>query len=254
MTSAFYERFRPLLLEQYKDAENLNLILEALSTPFEDLDQVNLDIKNLLNLEEADGAQLDLIGDIVGEKRSGRDDEEYLRWIKFRIFANTSRGFVDDVVKALKFITQATKVIYSDNPPASYTIYTDGPVVPSNINELMDKLSAAGVSLIVYASVGESPLIFDDYTIEESNLITDQDDNLVDDGLNQITVSVSSRSSTLRDLYGGEGFGEVGEVALLDLLTDTGDQIMFDTGSTLGVYDGVTQEIVGGGKLNIGFQ
>ena len=242
-----YTDIKSLIPQQYKDATNLNIILEIFSTPFDDLKVVFNDLKNILNLESAQGTQLDLIGSIVGEKRNGRSDSDYIIAIQFKIFKNTSRGFVDDVVKALKFITSATKVIYSDNPPASYTIYTNGTTLTNDIKILIDKLSAAGISLIVYASDGEIPFTMVEIVTEERNLVDNLNQQIVDDSSNNIVIDYQVFSDNLQQIFEGKGMGVI---ELLSLVTDTGYNIETDTGATIGVYDS-NQNIIDGGKLNI---
>lgn len=245
-----YAEIKSLIPQQYKDAPNFNKVLEVLATPFDDLVVVFAALKNILDLESAEGAQLDLIGQIVEEKRNGRLDPDYLKGIRFKIFKNTSRGFVDDIVKALKFITSATKVIYSDNPPASYTIYTDGTDLTDDIKFLIDKLTAAGVSLIIYASDGEIPFIMNELVTQRANLVDDQDQQIIDDTGNNIVVDYQTSSDNLKNLFGGKGLGVID---VLTLVTDTGDILVTDTGAQIGVYD-ENQEIVDGGKLNIVYQ
>jgi len=245
-----YNDIKSLIPQQYKDAPNFNKVLQILATPFDELAVVFADIKNLLNLDSAEGAQLDLIGAIVEEKRNGRLDDEYLKWIKFKIFKNSSRGFVDDIVKALKFITSATKVIYSDNPPASYTIYTDGTALEDDIKILIDKLTAAGVSVIVFASDGETPFIMTEIVTVQANLVDDLDQQIVDDTGNNIVVDYQTFSDTLQQIFGGRGMGVI---EVLTLITDTGDILVTDTGAPIGVYD-ADQNITDGGKLNIIYQ
>lgn len=242
-----YTDIKSLIPEQYKDATNLNILLEILSTPFDDLKVVFSDLKNILNLESAQGAQLDLIGDIVREKRNGRSDSDYIIGIRFKIFKNTSRGFVDDVVKALKFITSASKVIYSDNPPASYTIYTNGTALTNDIKILIDKLSAAGVSVIVYASDGEIPLTMVEIVTEQKNLVDNLDQQIIDDSANNIVIDYQINSDNLQQIFEGKGMGVI---EVLSLVTDTGYNIETDTGAIIGVYDS-NQNIIDGGKLNI---
>jgi len=245
-----YTDIKSLIPEQYKDAPNLNTILEIFSTPFDDLKVVFTDLKNILNLELAEGSQLDLIGAIVEEKRNGRLDPAYIAGIQFKIFKNTSRGFVDDVVKALKFITSATRVIYSDNPPASYTIYTDGIALTDDVKILIDKLTAAGVSVIIYASDGETPFIMTEIVTAQANLVDDLDQQIVDDTGNDIVVDYQTSSDTLQQIFGGRGMGVI---EVLTLVTDTGDILVTNTGAPIGVYD-ADQDIVDGGKLNIVYQ
>ena len=250
MTTIIYDRVKSLLPQQYKDAPNLNAIIEVLSSPFEELLTVFEDIKNLLNIGDNSGAQLDLIGDIVGEKRKGRLDVDYRKGIKFKIFKNSSKATVADVVKVLKFISDSTKVIYSDNPPASYTIYTDGTTLTSDIQTMMDKISAAGVSVIVYASDGETPFIMNEVVVVDYNFVDNNDDQFIDDLGNNFILGVQSSSDDLQTIFNGIAMGVV---QILDLTTDTGDVIITDTGSIIGVYD-EGQEVVDGGKLNLVYQ
>lgn len=248
--TVIYDKIKLLLPEQYKEASNLNKILLVLSTAFEDLNEVFIDLKNILNIDNAFGAQLDLIGDIIREKRNGRSDVDYIKGIKFKIFKNTSRGSVDDIVRALKFITSASLVVYSDNPPASYTIYTNGTNLPSDLHLLIDSLSVAGVSVIIYASDGATPFIMTEVTTVRYNLVDDLNDQFIDDGGSDISVDRQEANDILQSLFQGIGMGVV---QILDLTTDTGDVIITDTGAIIGVYDEL-QSIVDGGKLNLVYQ
>lgn len=242
-----YDRIKKLLPEQYKNATNLNAILSIFASECDELEIVFSQLKNILNLENAIGATLDLIGDIVVEKREGRDDDAYRKGIKFKIFKNSSKGFVEDISKILKFITEADLVVYSDNPPAAYTIYTNGLNLPADLNKIMDKLSAAGVSLIIYASDGETPFIMTEVVTEEFNLIDDLGNKFIDDLSEDIIVEEQTFSDKLKQIYQGKGMGVI---EILNLTTNLGDVIITDTGAQLGVYDS-DQNIIDGGKLTL---
>lgn len=57
------------ILVQYKDSPNLLSYIEALLTPFDELEQVLTDILNLRLISNATGAQLDILGELVGQRR-----------------------------------------------------------------------------------------------------------------------------------------------------------------------------------------
>lgn len=242
-----YDRIKTLLPEQYKNATNLNKILSIFAAECDELEIVFSQIKNILNLQNATGATLDLIGDIVVEKRDGRNDDDYRKGIKFKIFKNSSTGFVEDISKILKFITEADLVVYSDNPPAAYTIYTNGLNLPTDLHKIMDKLSAAGVSLIIYASDGETPFIMTEVVTEGFNLIDDLGNKFIDNVANDIIVEQQVLSDRLQEIYKGRGMGVI---EILNLTTNLGDIIIIDTGEQLGVYD-ADQNIIDGGKLTL---
>lgn len=97
-------------------------------------------------LNSATAAQLDLIGDIVGEPRNARDDSLYRLWIKIRIALLSSFGRGQDVIKCLKLATAAT-FHFRDLGRATFRIdfvdtfdqYVD------SIARLVDRVRAGGV-------------------------------------------------------------------------------------------------------------
>ena len=245
-----YDIIKKLLPEQYSNAVNLNNILSIFADECDELIVVFSQLKNILNLQNATGATLELIGDIVLERRDGRNDDDYRKAIQFKIFKNSSTGFVEDITKILKLITEADLVIYSDNPPAAYTIYTDGLNLPKDLHKIMDKLSAAGVSLIIYASDGETPFIMTEIVTEAFNLIDDVGDIFVDNNSSDIIVEQQVIDDSLQRIYNGKGMGAI---EILNLTTNLEEIIIIDTGEQLGVYD-ADQNIIDGGKLTLVYQ
>lgn len=275
------ERIKSLLPQQYKDAPNLNKLLEVILEPANELKVVFADIKNLLDIENNSGAQLDLIGEIVVQKRNGLNDADYRKLLRFKIKKNTSKATVEDIVSILKFLTNGTRVVYSDNPPAAYTIYTNGQTIPANLRLELDKISAAGVSVIVYGSVdGSKPIIFYDElnTLIEKNLTDDLGNNITDENLDEIMVLVPNTSGDqilltfengdfILDENGNfiadENFSQtalienissydlfdgvrLGVLETVDLTDDLGNVFMTDTGATLQI---TTDNIISEGKL-----
>lgn len=275
------ERIKSLLPQQYKDASNLNKLLEVIVSPFNELKDVFVDIKNLLDIENNSGVQLDLIGEIVVQKRNGLNDADYRKLLRFKIKKNTSKATVEDIVSILKFLTNGTRVVYSDNPPAAYTIYTNGQTIPPNLRLEIDKISAAGVSVIVYGSVdGSKPIIFYDElnTLIEKNLTDDLGNNITDENLDELMVLVPNDGAgqillTFEDgefildengnFIADENFSQttliesvssydlfdgvrLGALETVDLTDDLGNIFMTDTGATLQI---TTDNIISEGKL-----
>jgi hypothetical protein len=249
---SIYNDIKKLNIEQFKNSENFNKILKIVAEPFDELKVVFSDLKGILNIANSSGKQLDLIGHIVLESRNGRNDVDYRSALTLKIFKNTSRAFVEDIVKILTIVTNATKVVYSDNPPAAYTIYTNGKTIPSNIQSIIDKLSAAGVEVLIYASCGETPFIATEIQTTRANLQTSSGDNIVDDAGSQFVVDYSSeiQSDKLQNIFAGKGLGVV---ETLNLVTNTGATLVTNTGAILSAYD-ENQNILDGGKANLAYQ
>lgn len=275
------ERIKSLLPQQYKDAPNLNKLLEVIASPFNELKVVFADIKNLLDIENNSGAQLDLIGEIVVQKRNGLNDADYRKLLRFKIKKNSSKSRVDDIVSILKFLTNGTRVVYSDNPPASYTIYTDGQTIPTNLRVELDKISAAGVSVIIYGTVdGSKPIIFYDQldSLMEENLTDELGNNITNDNLDQLTALVPNAGlnqilltnengdfiiNENGDFIAGEDFSQntsienissydlfdgvrLGVLETVNLTDEFGNIMMTETGAIIQI---TTDNIISEGKL-----
>lgn len=238
--------FKNLLLQQYKDSENLNKILEIFFDEIKILELLFLDLKNILEINNQFGSTLDLIGDIVGQKRNGLSDEDFKKELKFAIFKNTSRSFLDDIVKILKFITNGDVIIYTDNPPASYTIFTNGSTIVQNLGKIIDKLSASGVSVLVYCSGGEIPFIAKNISSENLDLVDDSENQFIDDSSNSITVDRSTVDDNLQNIFKGGNFGYI---EILFLTSNNEEVIITDTGAEIGILS-PDQNIVDSAKAN----
>lgn len=238
-----------LLPQQYKDAENMNKIIGFFAEELEEIQTVNDGIKNLLSIDDNSGYQLDVIGILVKEERLGRLDPEYREALQFKIFKNTSKGFVEDLILILKTITNATKIVYSDNPPASYTIYTDGSSIPDNLGNDMDNLSGGGIGVIVYASFGETPLIMDTVGQNEALLIDNNGNNIATNTGLQIRVVYNSDDfdKTNSQIYSGIGLGYIESDNLVDNL---GNNFVLSSGENLVVVS-ADNDILESGKMNI---
>jgi len=249
---SIYDTIKQLNIEQFKSSENFNKVLQVAASTFDELDTVFADLKVILNITTSSGKQLDLIGHIIVEGRNGRNDVDYRSALTLKIFKNTSRAFVEDIVEILTLVTNATKVVYSDNPPAAYTVYTNGKTLPTNIKTIIDRLSAAGVAVLIYASDGQVPFIAIEIETTQANLQTDLVDNIVDDAGSQFVVNYESeiKSNKLQIIFGGKEFGVVEN---LNLITDAGDTLVTETGAILGCYD-ENQNIIGGGLANLVYQ
>ena len=249
---SIYDTIKQLNIEQFKSSENFNKILRVAASAFDELDVVFANLKVILNITNSSGKQLDLIGHIIVEARSGRNDIDYRSALTLKIFKNTSRAFVEDIVEILTIVTNASKVVYSDNPPAAYTIYTNGEILPGNIKATIDKLSAAGVAVLIYASSGQIPFIATEIETTQADLQDDLGNDIVDDAGSEFVVNyeLGAISNKLQTIFGGREFGVVEN---LELITDTGDTLITDTGAELSCYD-ENQNITDGGLANLAYQ
>ena len=110
------------LLSQYRDKPNLEGMIASYVQQIQELETVFMDILAIIvDFDNQEGAQLDLIGKIVGQAREGKSDPEYLKWIKLRVFINRSSGLPDELAYLLSQILPQVFSL-SDDPPAGLVI------------------------------------------------------------------------------------------------------------------------------------
>lgn len=107
-------------LEQFKDKIYFSALVEIYTAQMTELQTVFLSLLNLAQVTVAEGVQLDGIGDIVGEARTGRTDANYRIAILARIRLNLSNGTLEDVIALIRAIAGQVGVQVKDFPPASF--------------------------------------------------------------------------------------------------------------------------------------
>lgn len=142
-----------LLLSQFSRSRNFEKLLGGLVQPLQELENVARDLKEKRSIDTGEGVQLDLIGEWIGEQRQGRSDEEYRRWLRFRIFVNVSDGEPETVIEVLRFLTGATDIEYWENHPAALQLYTNGPDVSLDLVAILQGVAPAGI--------GDIPITYD---------------------------------------------------------------------------------------------
>lgn len=144
------------VLEQFKNKPNFTAIVEIESARIQALDDATLLIEQVRDPDVAAGAQLDQIGERVGQPREGRDDPEYRLWIKARQLINRSNGQPDDTLLVLQLIEPALVPIITDYYPASYFVHADELVSdPDAVWRILKQVKGAGVRMFLVYGLGE---------------------------------------------------------------------------------------------------
>ncbi len=174
---------------QFRGKPKIEALCQCWDRQFEQIFSCLEQMKLILDVDRAQGAQLDHIGDIVVLSRADAgllaaqagnldfdviDDVRYRKYLKYKILENTSNATYKDIISAIKMIWGADKIKYLENEegPASLTVsfpyhYTAGDVF------ILPPLTAAGVGIHVRAETELQP---DPATLKSSaftqNLVT----------------------------------------------------------------------------------
>lgn len=139
------------LLSQYQGKPRIEALLCALVDQIQEVEAATWQLIDLRTLNNAEGAQLKGIGDILGEKQGSFDQETYRALLRAKVRVLRSKGAFDDVVEVL-FLLQGseTGVTVFERFPAAFEIATVNPLSAS-IGELSRRFlraaKAAGVRL-----------------------------------------------------------------------------------------------------------
>lgn len=135
---------KELVLEQYKGSPKyiatIKAIVDETAQPLEDLADV---LKNMLNVDVAEGGWLDIVGRLVGITRNtDESDEDFRKRIKAAAVEN-SAGTPDFVINVAKELSGDEQPQYMDEVAATFFVYTpDGRQLTRSE---VDKTAPAGV-------------------------------------------------------------------------------------------------------------
>lgn len=160
----YLDKLRRDLLEQFRGQPNIEVFQRALSRQLSELQIFFSQLNDLRYLKDAEGVQLDGIGDIVVlsrndalviSKLAGKDvpmdDDAYRLYLAFKIHLNTSNCTHTDIYRAIKMFWDSTPLYYSEDPKYPATMIFSTPTLSPDVDfsplVLMPTVKAAGVAL-----------------------------------------------------------------------------------------------------------
>ncbi len=155
------EQAAGLLLGVYQEKPRIRALLLSYVARCQELDDAiwGVIVKRLI--DNAEAAQLDAIGRIVGEPRNGKVDALYRVYVLARIRINWSKGQPRDVIEVLR-IVEAQSFRYREYYPASILIeYLGLPpaALPTVLVDLAKQAKPAGVQLQLVAPTASNQFI-----------------------------------------------------------------------------------------------
>jgi hypothetical protein len=139
------------LPEQFKDKPYVSAVIETYTSGVQDVENLLSDILVNSELGSAIGVQLDVLGRLFGEDRSGKDDDEYRAAIAARISIRSSQGTPDEILSITKTLAGSDTANIHEHFPAEYAVSVvvtaDDTLlsIPTSIAENLKTATAAGV-------------------------------------------------------------------------------------------------------------
>ena len=140
------------LLEQFKSKPRIEAVICALMIQIQDAeDALTSALLERFLADSTVGVQLDGIGQIVGQARSGLSDDDYRAFLRARILVNLSDGQPEELIEILQTMLGSTfDVEVKEWFPAELSVrllpaLTISPTIPSST---LQTARAAGVRLV----------------------------------------------------------------------------------------------------------
>jgi len=179
------------LLWQWRNSPNLKGLLQSYMESVQEVETTLFQMLNARGLDTATGEQLDILGKIIGEPRTGRSDEVYREALKQRVVVNNADGSTEVVLELIQLVTGASRVTFFEHYPASLIPFaTSEPSLETLL--LMVKAKSAGVRLtqMLFDPTDATVIPQEVGDVSGGNLVTDVGDLIVDDNGNNISVTV----------------------------------------------------------------
>ena len=123
-----YEDFSSLLLQQYQEKPNFLSVIRSCLDQANDIEQGIIEVRDEFYLSSSVGDQLDIIGQIIGLDRNGRDDDSYRTLLEIKAEINITAGTPESLIKTAVALYNATKVEYKPRYPAKVQLWSNGDI------------------------------------------------------------------------------------------------------------------------------
>ena len=160
------------LLSQFRDSARLIAAICAFASAFDDIEQAIADMEQLRSIDTAFGAQLDVLGLLVGlERESWEEDEDYRLALIAWALATITDGFADDAIRvAQAYLNGRSTVTYLEDYPMTVRLTVDDQVLNYDQGHRLAVIVRQTVPVsvdfaLLYRPVGLPIITFDDDTI-----------------------------------------------------------------------------------------
>lgn len=151
------------LYEQFKGLRNWTLYVKALARQFQDLEDAFQSVPSIVSIDDSIGAQLDNLGRLIGQPRTGLGDATYRQYLKARIIANKSNGTAENIYSVFRALFDSIGFIIRNGGNKSFALQIIGTITPTQSaaarDFLIDSKEAGARAIIEFATVADGNLL-----------------------------------------------------------------------------------------------
>lgn len=187
------------LIEQFKTRPVIEGILKSYLSLCQTVEDALWAIIEARDLDVATGINLDTLGDIVGEKRLGRNDTVYRAAIRLRIRVNRSQGRAEDIIDVARLASGGVFKYY-EYFPKGFAVEIYNLPTPDVVGRMLYATKPAGTAAQLYTS--NWPDVSQNFTWDNSashisgNVWADAGGTIVEKWICALDLSSQARSWT----------------------------------------------------------
>jgi len=151
------------VLEQYKGKENWDKILNLITKPFDEIENVIFDLYLKRWIASSEGKQLDNIGYNLSVNRDGLSDDGFRQVIYGFIGQYNSNGTIEDIIRIANLMTNSGLVSVNELFPAKMIVTVIGDSLLINedfFKTTLKKATSGGVGIDVLAVHGTPVFVY----------------------------------------------------------------------------------------------
>lgn len=142
------------LIEQYKEKININSLVGIFGSGIQNIEDELEKFPNARSIHDAVGAQLDLIGSIVGlDRKVGQNDDSYRADLFVQISINTAQGDPESLILLMENLANTELVKYKNLGNCNISFYIDVDIPSEEINTLYERIEKAALAGVKVSSI-----------------------------------------------------------------------------------------------------
>jgi hypothetical protein len=137
------------VVEYLKNQPNWANLITACTLECQRIEDSLWDLLTKRSIDDGFGAQLDGIGQIVGQPRNGMDDAQYRVWLKSKIYLNFSSGTGEELIGLFDALLDGYTVEVAEYPHASFALKLAGAELtdPQTYRDVLQDAKPAAVEV-----------------------------------------------------------------------------------------------------------
>ena len=123
--SDWQSRLRARIYWQFKGKPKIQAWVDMVARQFADLEDAYQSLLTLPSIDDSAGAQLDLLGRLVGQLRGGVADVIYRQYLRAAVVAKKSGGRAEDIYKVFAALFSTARLRLTNSPVKQFKLTID---------------------------------------------------------------------------------------------------------------------------------